>query len=72
VITRRGVAAFALFAAGIGTGATVAAQSAADALSTGYGGAELSCFVMQYAYPQYGITGVITYCGPFHHAGGWS
>lgn len=70
-MSRRGVAAFGVFLAGVVGGAAITAQSGADALSTGYGGAKFSCILIPYSYPQYGIAGVVRYCGSSYHAPGW-
>jgi hypothetical protein len=70
MITRRGIAAFGVFLAGVTAGGALMAQSAASAFSTGYGGGEVSCIVIPYSYPQYGISGTVTYCGGGWHEGG--
>lgn len=70
IVTRRGLAAFVAFLAATLTGSAVAAESAADAISTGHGGAKVACVLRFYSYPQYGISGVISKCGPGWHEGG--
>lgn len=70
MITRRGLLAFLPFLIGVLVGAAWMGHTAADALSTGYGGASRSCVTQAYSVSEYAVSGVITKCGPYWHEGG--